>query len=102
VPAIAAADNVPRFNIEPVCRGASQGNFGLSLGLQSNRDPQLAYNSCVRGEMASRGKLVKRWATFKASDRANCTAEATAGGLPSYTDLLTCLQMSKDAAKISQ
>jgi hypothetical protein len=51
--------------------------------------------------MAVRRQLVKTWPTFKASNKANCIGENSAGGLPSYTGLLSCLQMAKDASKLS-
>ncbi len=51
--------------------------------------------------MTVRGKLVKRWPTFSAPDKANCIGETNAGGLPSYTDLLTCLQMARAASKMN-
>ena len=55
----------------------------------------------MKSEMIIRGKLVRRWSTFKAADKANCIGEANAGGLPSYTGLLTCLQMARDASKMN-
>ncbi len=99
----AAADTVPRFDPSALCRGAAQqGTLGLSLGLDPGVGPQQRYGECVRGETASRRRLVSQWSTFNPADRANCTGEATAGGLPSYTDLLTCLQMARDARKMGQ
>jgi hypothetical protein len=56
----------------------------------------------MKSETAVRDQLVKQWPTFKASDRANCIGESNAGDMPSYTDLLTCLQMARDVSKISQ
>jgi hypothetical protein len=52
--------------------------------------------------MTVRRQLVKQWSGFTASERTNCIGEATAGGQSSYTDLLTCLQMSRDARKLAQ
>jgi len=99
---VTIADNVPRFNLEPLCRGfAQQGGFGLGLGLESNNGAGQNFKSCMRSEMASRTKLVKQWSAFRATDKANCIGEATAGGLSSYTDLLTCLQMATDVSKLN-
>jgi hypothetical protein len=67
------ADVVPRLNVEPVCRGIAQQG---GLDLEPNQ-------------------------TFKAATKANCIGEANAGGLPSYTDLLTCLQMTTEAGKMN-
>jgi hypothetical protein len=100
---IVVADNVPRFDLGPLCRAASErSGFGLSLGLGPNAGPQQGYGNCVKSEMASRRQLMKQWSTFKPADRANCVGESTAGGFPSYTDLLTCLQMARDVGKLNQ
>jgi hypothetical protein len=95
--AFTVADGVPRFNPEPVCRGIAQQG---GLDLEPNKSARQDFKSCIRSEMAIRGKLVRQWSTFKPSDRANCIGEATAGGQSSYTDLLTCLQMARDASKL--
>jgi hypothetical protein len=49
--------------------------------------------------MDIRKKLVQEWPTFMAGDKAECTSESSAGGVPSYTELLTCLEMARDAEK---
>jgi len=95
---VTIADAVPHFNLEPVCHGIAQQG---GLDLQPNQSARQDFKSCIKSEMAIRGKLVKQWSTFKASDKANCIGESNAGGLPSYTDLLTCLQMARDASKMS-
>jgi hypothetical protein len=92
------ADVVPRFNLEPVCRGIAQQG---GLALEPNQSARQDFKSCMRSETAIRGKLVRQWSSFKASDKANCIGEANAGGSPSYTDLLTCLQMARDASKMN-
>ena len=95
---VTIADAVPHFNLEPVCHGIAQQG---GLDLEPNESARQNFKSCIKSEMAIRGKLVKQWSTFKASDKANCIGESNAGGLPSYTDLLTCLQMARDASKMS-
>ena len=94
---VAIADGVPRYNLEPLCRGIAQQG-GMSL--LPNQSPRKDYKSCITSEMAVRRQLVKQWSTFKASNEANCIGENSAGGLPSYTGLLSCLQMAKDASKL--
>ena len=96
---VTIADSVPRFNLRPVCRGiAQQGGFDL----EPNQSVQHDFSSCLKSEMAIRRQLVKQWATFKASNKANCIGESSAGGLPSYTGLLACLQMAKAASQLGQ
>jgi hypothetical protein len=95
--AVAIADDVPRYNLEPLCRGIAQQG-GMSL--LPNQGPRKDYRSCIRSEMKMRAQLVKLWPSFKAANKVNCIGENSAGGLPSYTGLLSCLQMAKDASKL--
>jgi hypothetical protein len=44
--------------------------------------------------------MIDQWSTFSAEDRRHCIAEATMGGVSSYTDLVSCLEMSRDARKL--
>ena len=96
---VTIADDVPQFNIEPTCRGISQQG---GLDLQPNQSVRQDYQSCMQGEMAVRDQLVQQWSIFKAADKANCISASSAGGLASYTGLLTCLQMARDASKTGQ
>ena len=50
--------------------------------------------------MNVRCQLVKLWPTFKASNKVNCIGENSAGGLSSYTGLLSCLQMAKSGQDV--
>ena len=96
---VTIADDVPRFNLEPICHGiARQGG----LDLEPNQSVRQDFDSCMKSEMAIRDQLVEQWSTFKALDKANCIGETNAGGMPSYTDLLTCLQMARDASKLNK
>jgi hypothetical protein len=94
---VAFADGVPRYNLAPLCRGIAQQG-GMSL--LPNQSPKKDYRSCIASEMKVRHQLVKLWPTFKASNKANCIGENSAGGLSSYTGLLSCLQMAKEAGKM--
>jgi hypothetical protein len=94
---VAFADGVPRYNLEPLCRGIAQQG-GMSL--LPNQSPKKDYRSCIASEMKVRYQLVKLWPTFKASNKVNCIGENSAGGLSSYTGLLSCLQMAQEASKM--
>jgi len=96
---IAVADNVPRFNLEPVCRGiARQGGLALEPGQSARQD----FKHCMNSEIAMRRRVARRWSSFTATEKANCIGEASAGGFQSYTDLFTCLQMAREARKLSR
>ena len=92
----ARAEDVPPLNVDPVCHGiarqaATPGEKG---------GPDVAFSQCVKNEQAMRQKLVGEWSTFIPSERANCIGEETSVSLPSYTDLVTCLEMARDARQL--
>jgi hypothetical protein len=87
-----AADSVPTLKIEPSCKAA--GAEGLIMGRTTD--------SCLNDEKAAREDLVKNWSSFSASDKSHCLAMVSTGGDPSYVELLSCLEMSRDAKTIAQ
>ena len=87
-----AADRVPKLNVEPSCKTA--GVEGMALGRTTQ--------SCLNDENGARDQLVKDWSTFSASDKNHCLSMVSTGGSPSYVELLSCLEMSRDAKKIAQ
>ena len=92
VPAIfsARSDDVLTLDVGPICRGiASQSE--LEAGLQ-----QTNFEECVQTEQAVRGQLKKAWSSFSTADKQHCVALAKTGGESSYTELLSCLEMSRD------
>jgi hypothetical protein len=75
-----------------MCHGiADQGADPMQAG-----DPKVSFQQCLDSETADKATLQKEWSTFSAADQQQCTAAVTMGGLPSYTDLLTCLEMARD------
>src|SRR4051812_13058388 len=86
---ITVADRVPTLDARTSCQGASRGG---------NQDQDT--KNCMQEEQGARDELVKQWGTFTAGDRTSCTQMATLGGLPSYVELLTCLEMAKAAKEI--
>jgi len=94
--ASARPSSVPKLNVDPVCRGIAQQ--AATPGERGG--PDLGYRQCIASEMAMRRKLIKQWPAFRATDRFDCVG-AEMGALPSYTDLLTCLQMAKEARKLN-
>ena len=87
-----AADNVPILKVEPSCKAA--GAAGLMLGRTAD--------SCMNDENSAREDLVKTWSSFSGDDKTHCLSMISTGGAPSYVELLSCLEMSRDAKKIAQ
>jgi len=65
-------------------------------------DPSLAIDSdrCLKTEQAAREQLTREWTNFPSADRTLCTQTATMGGTASYVELITCLEMKRDAARL--
>jgi hypothetical protein len=89
---VLAADGVPVFNVKPTCEA---GGIGAVSSAQSHLD------ACLQSESAARDQLKQSWAGFLAGDRIECTGTAKIGP-PSYVDLLTCLEMRRDARQPQQ
>ena len=84
------SDRVPAFDVAVSCRAAASAEIAESQG----------YQSCINDERSAHEELVRDWGTFAAADRGRCTAESSGDGLPSYVELLVCLQISRDAARM--
>jgi hypothetical protein len=84
-----AAGEVPRLEFASGCRDGAGGNKATA-------------DRCIGDEEKARAKLATEWGTFAHADRTNCTALARlgGGGLQSYVELLTCLEMAKDAKSL--
>lgn len=92
----AVSDDMPSLNVEPVCRGiAAQAANPTEKG-----GPDLSFRDCVSSEQEVRGQLAKVWSTFDSSDKGHCVRLSKTGGLSSYTELLTCLEMARDVRNL--
>jgi len=87
---MAKPDVVPVFNVAPSCLQARE-----YAGVNRN----LTYQGCMKDENDARAELVRKWAHFKAADRRDCVAQGAAP-MPSYVEILTCLEMSEEAGAL--
>jgi hypothetical protein len=93
---LAVSDEVPVLNVQPVCRGiAVQAANPTETG-----GPDLSFKQCVTSEQEVRGQLAKVWSTFSPGDKGHCVRLSNTGGLSSYTELITCLEMARDVRKL--
>jgi len=89
-------DDAPTLDVRPVCRGiASQAAEPLATGLPSS------FDECVKSEQEVREQLRKQWSAFSAADKQHCVTLAKTGGESSYTELITCLEMSRDVRALN-
>jgi len=93
----AQSQAMPDLNVDPVCHGIAQQAANPS----EKGGPDLAFSQCVQSEQAMRQKLVNEWSTFLPTEKTNCIGEQM-GGMASYTDLVSCLEMAKDARQLNQ
>jgi hypothetical protein len=93
----AHSQSVPNLNVKPVCRGIAQ----QALNPSETGGPDLTFVACVKNEQATRAKLAGEWSTFWRSEKTNCIGEQM-GALASYTDLISCLEMARDARQLNR
>ncbi len=93
----AQSQAVPDLNVDPVCHGIAQ----QAANPTEKGGPDLAFSQCVQSEQAMRQKLVNEWSTFLPAEKSNCIGEQMTG-MASYTDLVSCLEMAKDARQLNQ
>jgi hypothetical protein len=89
---LARSEETPTLDVRQVCSGiASQSADPLSTGLMKDN-----LEECVKSEQGVREEIKAKWSTFSAGDKQHCVTLAKTGGESSYTELLTCLEMSRD------
>lgn len=92
LPAAALADGPPKLDVTVSCNAAARG--ALSVG----RDKQ----SCLTDERAAEDTLARDWAKYGAADKTQCIGNVNTGGPPSYVELLSCLEVMRDAKQIRE
>jgi len=88
---VLVADSMPKFDVERTCRPAA------AVGLPG-RDSA----SCQLDEQDARSTLEKDWTQYSASQRSYCKGFVALDRAPSYVELLTCLEMAKQAAELPE
>jgi hypothetical protein len=93
---VLVADKVPELNIEPSCRAAAKSGVRMTDPAANPQDD----SACKRDETTARDKLVEEWGQFTPTQRDHCVRLSSLGGSPSYVELLTCLELAKQAAAL--
>jgi hypothetical protein len=80
---VAVSDTVPKFDVAKECRfeGGSTADVGR----------------CHQDEAEALEQLKANWAQFTGVDKSTCHSLARIGGFASYVELLTCLEMAREA-----
>jgi hypothetical protein len=93
----ARADDVPNLNVDPVCRGIAQ----QAASPAERGGPDLAFSQCVQSEQTVRQQLAGEWSTFMPAEKTSCVGSEQSA-LPSYTGLISCLEMARDVRQLNK
>jgi hypothetical protein len=90
--AAAVADSPPKLEVTASCNAAARG------AISAGRDKE----SCLADERAAEDTLNQNWSKFSAPDKTQCIGNVKTGGPPSYVELLSCLEVMRDAKEIRE
>ena len=80
----------PLLQVGPSCEAAGRG----AVVLGRNKE------SCLADETAALNTLEQNWSKYAASDKTLCIGMESTGGPASYVELLSCLEVNRDARDI--
>jgi hypothetical protein len=82
-----AAEPVPTLNVERSCRSVA----AITEGKLTSEE------RCMSQERSARAELAEAWSQFDRADQKLCVSQTSLGGIPSYVELLACVQTARDA-----
>jgi hypothetical protein len=80
----------PVLQVATSCEAAGRG----AVVLGRNKE------ACLADETAAQDTLRQNWAKYAANDKTQCVGMAKTGGPASYVELLSCLEIMRDARQI--
>jgi hypothetical protein len=86
----ARAGGPPTLNVDPSCVAAGMGSVVLG------RDKK----ACLADETTAQDTLKQNWSKYIAADKSDCFGMVTTGGPASYVELLSCVEILRDARNI--
>jgi hypothetical protein len=87
---IALAGELPRLNVGPSCDAAARG------AVVAGRNKA----ACMSDEDAALDVLKKNWSKYAGDNKTQCIGTVSTGGPASYVELLSCLEIMRDARAI--
>jgi hypothetical protein len=85
-----AAGGPPVLQVGPSCEAAGRG----AVVLGRNKE------ACLADENAALDTLKQNWSKYAATDKTLCLGMEATGGPASYVELLSCLEVNRDARNI--
>jgi hypothetical protein len=91
--AVAAhADGPPKLDVGTTCNAAAK--FAIMAG----RDK----DACLEDERTAESALAQNWSKYSADDKTQCVGTVKTGGPASYVELLSCLEVMRDAKEFRE
>jgi len=82
----------PRLQVGQSCEAAGRGSVVLG------RDKK----ACLADETTAQDTLKQNWSKYSAADKTQCIGMERTGGPASYVELLSCLEIMRDARNIQK
>jgi hypothetical protein len=89
---VAVADGPPKFDLAPTC------NAAVRFAIVAGRDKE----ACLDDEHTAESTLAQNWSKYNAVDKTQCIGNVKTGGPASYVELLSCLEIMRDAKQIRE
>ena len=80
----------PNLQVGPSCEAAGRG----AVMLGRNKE------ACLADETTAQDTLKQNWSKYSAADKTQCVGMTKNGGPASYVELLSCLEIMRDARNI--
>jgi hypothetical protein len=90
--AIAFMDGPPKLDVTATCNAAAQ--FALAGG----RDRE----GCLGDEHEAESTIGQNWSKYSAANKTQCVGTVKTGGPASYVELLSCLEIMRDAKEFRE
>jgi hypothetical protein len=90
--AVAVADGPPKFDLAPTC------NAAVRFAIVAGRDKE----ACLDDEHTAESTLAQNWSKYNATDKTQCIGNVKTGGPASYVELLSCLEIMRDAKEVRE
>jgi hypothetical protein len=87
---LAVADSPPKLNVGPSSDAAARAAISLGRNMEM----------CMGDERAAQDQLTNNWSQYSRAHRTQCVGMTTTGGPSSYVELISCLDIMKDAAAL--
>lgn len=93
---VLASQSMPHFDIGPACRAARLQTTTKQQTTDANDPAEI----CRAAEQKARQQLLTEWQKVSAADKAKCVPLSSLGGAPTYTELLTCIELTREARRL--